>query len=270
MAYEDADEVLRAWRSVAFPGHFGGSLIVALLLAPAARRALQPLHASDTKKTPTNEQKKREEACWKLAAHSILSCAGAAACWASRDLPLFEGWPLRGHANSQRDETTQMRALYVLEQGFYVYSLYDATALEVARRDFLSTVGHHVLANALIAGSFWFAFLRVGALMMFLNDFVDVWFEAAKLLRYAAHGRASNVVFFVFLAAWGVCRQVVTPWLICAPAYADGWELVREFGATRRDATVWACFNAGLLGMVALHTYWFVFLVQKARNIVKS
>lgn len=49
---------------------------------------------------------------------------------------------------------------------------------------------------------------------MIMNDFVDVWFEGAKLANYA-HKKETSTFFYVsFVVTWFFLRQLYCPWVL--------------------------------------------------------
>lgn len=49
---------------------------------------------------------------------------------------------------------------------------------------------------------------------MIMNDFVDVWFEGAKIANYAKQSGTSTFFYMSFVVTWFVLRQVYCPWVL--------------------------------------------------------
>lgn len=204
---------------------------------------------------------KWREACWKLLTYGFLTAFGVAACvgepWLRDTRLLWAGWPY------EQVHSDALRAWYAAETGLYAYGLIDLLVWEALRGDYWAMILHHVATLALLSASFSFGFLRVGALIMMLNDFVDAWFEGAKLSKYAEQEVASTALYLGFVASWAVLRQAYCPLVLCYSILVEAWALVEQYGPSRRHLGIWAAFNVLVLTLQALHSYWFVFLLQK-------
>ena len=121
----------------------------------------------------------------------------------------------------------------------------------------VATCVHHMLACALIVGSYA-RFSRIGMCVMFANDFADVWFEAAKLARYASRHRASAALLVAFVLAHAGMRVVYVPMLV----YAE-WQ---GSDKGRAETSMVACATA----LMALHSYWLVWLAPKTLRAVRG
>ena len=138
------------------------------------------------------------------------------------------------------------------------------------------------------------SFLRIGCLVLLINDFVDIWFEArggcgggragapaaaerrrvlcggggaqgAKMANYAIAKSVSTGFYLAFCATWLALRQIWCPFWVMWSCMFESWTLVRTYGPNVTNVTVWGAFNALLWVLQLQHTYWFVFIVAKAR-----
>lgn len=220
-----------------------GSSIVAFGASPLLWKAIDRSVESANQKT--------RDSVWRALTHSCTLVIGAHVCsrnaWVVRPDLLWTGWPHHEHEHG-------VVILYAVFCGFTIGSL-----PEVRRSaEFWTMAGHHALTLALVLASFVTGFCRAGAVLMLVNDFVDVWFEAAKLCRYRGKPEASRRFLYVFVFSWAILREWATLRIILS-ASRQGKEVL---GAERRN--VWEFFMAALWCLWALHTYWFVFLVRKA------
>jgi ceramide synthetase len=167
--------------------------------------------------------------------------------------------------------SSQLRLFYAWQMGHYVYGLVDQLVWESRRKDHAAMVVHHGATLALLSVSFAFNFLRVGALIEVLHDACDVWMEAAKLNVYLQWSNGATVLFVVFMAAWVLLRMAYFPLVIirstCLEAAAA---IMPAFGPTPLTLAVWGSINALLLVLLALHCYWFYFIVLIAVRTAKG
>jgi hypothetical protein len=206
---------------------------------------------------------KWREACWRLATYALLTVFGVVSCaaepWVADTKLLLQGWPA-AHVHS-----APLQQWYAIEMGLYMYSLADLLLWEAPRGDYYAMILHHVATLTLLGGSFYYSFLRAGAMIMMVNDFVDFWFEGAKLAKYAAAENVSTAFFLAFVASWAWLRQIYTPFNFWYSVAIDGWGLVEQYGPSTEHVVIWAVFLLLIIVVIVLHTYWFVFLLQKIK-----
>ena len=207
---------------------------------------------------------KWREACWKLFTYASLTLCGLLSCWGEPWLSdtqlLWRGWP------SEHTHSASLRLWYAIEFGLYLYAVLDLLVWEAVRGDYYAMILHHASTLSLLGASFFYGFLRAGAVLLMLNDFVDLWFEGAKLAKYAKAENVSTGFFIAFVASWAWLRQLYCPFWFCASLLRDGWALVEQYGPTPRHIGIWAGFNCLVWSIVLLHTYWFFFLLQKIKG----
>ena len=236
------------WSRAAVPAFVTGSAFVALLASPLLWHAVSVIPHSQ----------KGRDARWRASTHSITCVLGLIACvrqpWLTTPKLMWEGWPHQQHDR-------ELLALYAVFCGFTLGSL-----PEVRRSNELKTMAaHHALTLVLVVSSFATGCLRIGALVMLTNDFVDVWFEAAKLSRYSGKEKASKRFLCVFVLAWAVLRQAFA-FRLARSAYWDGWEAFVD-NAETPYVHLWGVLFGLLASLWVLHAYWFVFLFHKAVSV---
>ena len=116
---------------------------------------------------------------------------------------------------------------------------------------------HHVLACALLALSYA-RFSHVAMCVMFANDFADLWFEAAKLARYASRHRTSAALLAAFFLVHAGMRIVYVPLVV----YKE-WQASDK---GRLEASLVTCAAA----LRALHGYWLVWLAPKTLRALRG
>lgn len=269
-------EDLSAWRAAALPAFYYTSFFVAACAIPVGRHALdrgfqvlgrrwlprKGVSAAAAALTFT----KWREACWRMTTYGVLTALGVATCvgepWIRDPALLWAGWPLR------QTHSSLIQFWYAVEFGLYLYSVADLLLWEASRGDYYAMLLHHASTLLLLFGSFSYAFLRVGAIILMINDFVDLWFEGAKLAKYAARENMSTAFFLAFVASWAWLRQVYCPFFMIRSMLLDAWGLVAQFGPTPRHVAIYATFNALVIVLQILHSYWFFFLLQKIKLTV--
>jgi hypothetical protein len=121
-----------------------------------------------------------------------------------------------------------------------------------------------------------------------------------QLAKYAAREGVSTAFYLGFVASWAALRQLYCPLAVCRSTLLEAWSLVRRYGPSTRHVAIWAGFNALVLvlqarcavwgavcacvaecvltrgvvngsvhvcgGCQVLHTYWFIFLLQKIKG----
>lgn len=265
---------LAAWRAQHGATAVAQTLLAACVLIPAARALSDPLFAAagaallprrpGAGAPSATSLRKWREACWKLLCYASLTCAGLAVVanqpWAaaSGSALLWRGWPGE-HAHSPG-----LRAFYAWQMGHYLYGSLDLLVWESRRKDHAAMAVHHAATFALLAVSFAFSFLRVGAVIEVLHDACDVWMEAAKLCRYAGARAASTAFFVLFLAAWLALRMAYFPLVVIRSTSVEASALLEWYGPSPANRAIWAGFNALLLVLQALHVYWFFFIARIA------
>ena len=132
-------------------------------------------------------------------------------------------------------------------------------------------VVHHAATIALLAVSFYYSFLRVGAVIEVLHDACDVWMEAAKLCNYAGLQGGATALFVIFVASWLLLRMIAFPLIVIRSTSVEAAAvLLHGYGSTPANRAIWASFNLLLILLLALHFYWFWFIVGIAVRSIRS
>ena len=278
-SFRDYGPGLAAWRAEHGRVAVAQTLAVALVAIPAARyvaeRAFERVGAAALRRgrpagyAPTRTAaRKWREACWKLLCYGGLTAAGllvaAREPWARDTHLLWSGWP-EAHAHPPR-----LRRFYAWQMGHYLYGMVDQLVWESRRKDHVAMLLHHFATFALLAVSFHFSFLRVGAVIEVLHDACDVWMEAAKLCNYARLRRASTALFLAFLFSWLALRMAYFPFVVIRSTSLEASALLEWYGPSAANRAIWAGFNALLLVLQALHVYWFYFIALIAVRALRA
>lgn len=209
--------------------------------------------------------RKWREASWKLCSYGTLMAFGLFVCvgqpWLKDTSLCWAGWPTEHH------HSLPLQFFYAMEMAHYLYGTVDQLVWESRRKDHAAMVVHHLATLALLVVSFHWSFLRVGAIILLLHDACDVWMEAAKLANYAKITWASSLLFVLFASTWFVLRMLYFPFVVIKSTSAEALALLVRFGGTELNATIWAMFNVLLLVLLALHVYWFYFILLIALRV---
>lgn len=96
---------------------------------------------------------------------------------------------------------------YLAQIGFWFHQLVILN-LEARRKDFWQMLAHHFVTIALVVGSYYANYTRVGTLILVLMDFCDIFLPLAKLFRYMSLPTLTDATFVVFLISWLITRQI--------------------------------------------------------------
>jgi len=278
--FRDYEPGLAVWRAAHGRSAVVQTLLVALVAIPSARfvaeRAFESLgRAALTRGRPPGAPpptraaaRKWREASWKLLCYGCLTLAGLAVAarepWARDTHLLWQGWP------EAHDHPPRLRLFYAWQMGHYLYGMVDQLVWESRRKDHAAMLLHHAATFALLAVSFHFSFLRVGAVIEVLHDACDVWMEAAKLCNYARLRAASTALFLVFMASWLALRMAYFPFVVIRSTSLEASALLEWYGPSAANRAIWAGFNALLLVLQALHVYWFYFIALIAVRALRA
>ncbi|ELU10742.1 hypothetical protein CAPTEDRAFT_219402 [Capitella teleta] len=173
-------------------------------------------------------------------------------------------------------------AMYMLQSGFYIHSLYATMYMDHWRRDSWVMMFHHFLTLSLLVSSYIASSLNIhnsfmdihryhtiGTLLLFLHDFSDVALELTKInvyfknrggKYYKIHDSAATVGFILFAIIWFVGRLYYFPVKVLnASAHTSMiYGEQRGFG----EFPFYAFFNILLLTLQALNIYWFMYILN--------
>lgn len=79
--------------------------------------------------------------------------------------------------------------------------------IEAKRKDHIQMFSHHIITIALVVGSYYYYFTRIGNVILVLMDVVDIFLSSAKLLKYCGFQVICDVLFGVFLTSWVILRH---------------------------------------------------------------
>lgn len=71
---------------------------------------------------------------------------------------------------------------YLVQLGFWFHQLFVFN-LEARRKDYYQMLTHHFVTIALVMGSYWANYTRVGTVILVLMDFCDIWLPVSVRCR---------------------------------------------------------------------------------------
>ena len=280
--------------------------IKVMLVEPIARKALT-CDATRTKSSSnsSNKEKRRmKKACEKFSQSAlealIYLCFFLVGMRIVRTQAWF--WPSRNWWKDQTsDSRTQadFRGYYLLYVARYVAEIISV-GLEYDRKDKREMLLHHFSTVFLIGISYAYGFTRVGGIIMLLLDPADVPLHVAKLFKYVADARKSelnkvntgrsnndnisaaatqraitvgkrcqfmaDVLFGVFMVTFFITRLVMYPYVV----YSSQFEC-RKFVNVERNLALligyWSCIVL-LYIVLALQAYWFYLILKVAIKVI--
>ncbi|CCH42029.1 Sphingosine N-acyltransferase [Wickerhamomyces ciferrii] len=81
--------------------------------------------------------------------------------------------------------------------------------IEAKRKDHYQMFSHHIITVALVIGSYYYYFTRIGNVILVIMDFVDILLSTAKLLKYCGYQNLCDFMFGVFVLGWIALRHGV-------------------------------------------------------------
>uniref|UniRef100_A0A061RHE7 Acyl-CoA-dependent ceramide synthase n=1 Tax=Tetraselmis sp. GSL018 TaxID=582737 RepID=A0A061RHE7_9CHLO len=211
------------------------------------------------------------ESCWKMTVYSSFSLLGLIVSWNKpwlNDTRYF--WRGCTDFPCNHPSSRDLRWLYSVSMGFYIYSIPSLFLWEIRRKDFLEQIAHHFVTLFLIVYSHYVNFMRVGGMVMLLHDLCDIWLEFAKLGNYANNEMLSTALFVVFLVVWIAMRIVYFPfWIIRSTLFEVLSEVHAIVPHVPREPH-YTLFNGLLIVLLALHLYWTVLIIKVVLGKLRS
>ncbi|PIN10399.1 Protein transporter of the TRAM (translocating chain-associating membrane) superfamily [Handroanthus impetiginosus] len=208
---------------------------------------------------------KCSESMWKLTYYTTLElCVLVAAyqeSWFGDVKQYFRGWP-------HQELKLSLKLIYMIQCGFYIYSIAALLLWETRRKDFAVMMSHHVVTVILIAYSYITRFFRIGAVILALHDASDVFLEGAKVFKYSGKELGASVCFGLFALSWLVLRLIFFPfWVIRSSSYYSCQALkLSEW----YHMGLYYIFNTMLLTLLVFHIYWWKLICAMIIRQLKS
>ncbi|QUC17650.1 uncharacterized protein UV8b_01891 [Ustilaginoidea virens] len=204
---------------------------------------------------------------------------------------LWTDWPNR--------EMDGLMKGYILAQWAFWLQQIIVINIEERRKDHWQMFSHHIITTFLISSCYYYHYTRVGNTILVIMDVVDLFFPAAKCLKYAGYNTLCDIMFGVFVLSWLVARHVLYV-MVCWSVYSHlpaslprgcfrgtndhliGPEatppgltyLVEPFlsstGRVCFNETVQWAFLAPLLVLQGITIYWFTMIIRVVIKVLRG
>ncbi|KAF9452502.1 longevity assurance proteins LAG1/LAC1 [Macrolepiota fuliginosa MF-IS2] len=160
---------------------------------------------------------------------------------------------------------------YLTQTAFYLHQILILNA-EERRKDHVQMMMHHIITVILMWTSYFTNFTRVGALIMVLMDYCDIFLPLAKMLRYLKGNQLlTDAIFGWFLVSWFVTRHVlflsvIRSTMFDAPKYIS-FEMSVEEGRYF-TTTAYILFCTLLLALELMQCIWFWMICRVAYRVL--
>ncbi|KAI0774093.1 longevity assurance proteins LAG1/LAC1 [Fomes fomentarius] len=164
---------------------------------------------------------------------------------------------------------TPIKFYYLLQTAFYMHQVLIINA-EAPRKDHWQMMAHHVITIALMVGSYFYNYTRVGCLIMVLMDWCDLFLPLAKMFRYLGMSTACDATFVVFLLVWLVTRHFL--FMLVIKATWDAFYIIPRVWDTSvghfMTKEVYIGFFTMLVFLQILQLVWFGMICRVAYKVV--
>lgn len=151
---------------------------------------------------------------------------------------------------------------FQIELSFYT-SCAISQFFDVRRKDFWPMCIHHFATIFLIAFSYCINMLNIGAVIMLLHDFSDIFLEFSKIVKYASCERLATFGFMSFGLSFFLARIVYFPFWILHSVWFDCFEIVGPFPS-------YYFFSICLFLLQLLHVYWVSFIIKGLISFIRA
>ncbi|MED6180324.1 Ceramide synthase loh2 [Stylosanthes scabra] len=181
--------------------------------------------------------------------------------WFTDSKLYFIDWP-------NHELKSPVRFYYLMQCGFYIYSIAAILTWETRRKDFAVMFSHHVITVMLIAGSYVTSFFRVGSIILAIHDASDVFMEAAKVFKYSEREFGASLFFGLFALSWLILRLIFFPfWVIRATSI----DLIDHLNLGEAYPTMlYYMFNTLLIMLLIFHLYWWMLICAMIHRQLKN
>jgi hypothetical protein len=154
-----------------------------------------------------------------------------------------------------------------MQLGFYIYLQITHVFFDVKQKDYYPMFIHHTVTIALIICAWWYSYFRIGLVVFFTMDLVDVFLEVAKTFHYLKLDNLANIFFVVMALSWLFFRVGLFSYLVMASAWYEAME-IHILEEVKYHISTWYLFNGLLWAIFALQVYWLFAIFQTAKNLL--
>eukprot|EP01103_Thecamoeba_quadrilineata_P014893 TRINITY_DN4550_c0_g1_i1.p1 TRINITY_DN4550_c0_g1~~TRINITY_DN4550_c0_g1_i1.p1 ORF type:complete len:270 (+),score=48.14 TRINITY_DN4550_c0_g1_i1:120-929(+) len=180
--------------------------------------------------------------------------------WLTDTKELWRGYP-------NQPIPSILETFYEFQLGFYIFLQITHVFFDVKQKDYYALLIHHFTTIALISLAWWYSYFRIGVVVFFTMDLVDVFLEVARVFHYLKYDTVANFFFVSLILSWFFFRVFLFSYLVITSAWFEALEIhiLEKFDYTM---TTWYLFNALLWVILVLQVYWMYYLVLAAKNII--
>lgn len=182
---------------------------------------------------------------------------------------IYIGWP--------HDRMSSLyKKYYLVSIAFWLHQVLVLN-IEVRRKDHYQMFGHHIITCALVIGSYYYYFTRIGCLILMIMDSVDIFLSTAKVLKYSGFSTLCDYVFFCFLCSWVMLRHGVYNYLFYH-TWQSSFDLMSEsrcIPGVDSQKRCWTpavinTFLALLGGLQFLTCIWMYLILKVAARVIRG
>ncbi len=151
--------------------------------------------------------------------------------------------------------------LYMVSLGYHLHSTIYHSFFVMRRNDYYELVLHHVLTLWLIILSYFEGYIRVGSIIMFMNDIPDIFVYSSKMLSETLFVKASIVSYVGLLLSYLYFRLIVFPMVIIPTIYT---------GIYDNPLSTKVAYMGMLLVLYLLQLYWFTLILNIGLNVITT
>jgi len=158
------------------------------------------------------------------------------------------------------------RIFYMLQFGCHLHTLIDHVVYKWSDPKFWEMFLHHGVAVFLIFFSYMTGEIAVGILVLFTHDPGDIFLDLVRLYNDYRYRKTPIVatIYATFMFVWIFFRLYAFPKCIVGNAL-DVFNSRTDWGIYKSP---YAYLMMMLVSLVALHIYWFFFIIRIAINII--
>jgi ceramide synthetase len=259
--------VLRSVKSVLIP-----------YFSSLGRRAGRHTHGLEWEKHNEIRIVKFGEYVFRLLYHSLISILGV---WYFSDKPWWnddQGGTINLFLNFPNHPIAPGMAWYYLIQSAYnieamlsllelSFSLYNKFPYiqwsPNVRGDFREMFVHHLVTNALVIGSSWLRFARIGSMVFLVHDISDIPVDLSKLANFLKWKKATAACFATMVIMWMLLRLGILPFVIFRSVLFESHLVLVTISAPVKMYVAYRSMFVWLLSaIIFLHFAWFVMFLQ--------
>lgn len=166
--------------------------------------------------------------------------------------------------------STTVKFYYLCQSAFWFAQLFVLN-VEKRRKDHWQMTTHHIVTIALMYGSYWAGFTRVGVGIHVCMDFADILLAAAKMLNYLHLQAICDATFALFLLSWLLTRHFLFGAIIWSVIYEAHEEIPYIWdppSGRMLTRTTHMSFIVLLCSLETLICGWFYLICQVAYRVI--